>query len=74
MKNTIVDAYLTHSRTPLITEIRSNGRIRKVARLQRGEATGGWRIEEQELKAKYGSAWLGVLGVEAAARKASELS
>jgi hypothetical protein len=70
IKSTVVEAYMTHNRTPLITEIRTNGRIRKVARLQGRE----WSVEEHELKAKYGDRWKGIIGVEAAALKAAALA
>ena len=67
-RTTVVEAYMTHERTPFITEIRSNGKIRKVGRHQFQE----WTVEEQELKAKYGDRWKGVIGIEAAAvRKAA---
>jgi hypothetical protein len=70
-RSSIVEAYLTHKRTPLITEIRTDGerkRIRKVARHQREL----WEVEEQELKARYGDRWKGVIGIEAAAQKAAQ--
>jgi hypothetical protein len=58
----VVKAYLTHIHTPLITEILRDGRIRKVARLQRF-APDGWKQEQAELRATYGKRWLGVRAI-----------
>ena len=55
----VVKAYLTHSRTPLITEELSDGRIRKVRRRQLF-IENGWPLELKSLRAKYGKAWKGV--------------
>ena len=69
----VVEAYMTHRNTPLITEIRSDGRVRKIARHQY-MLLDGFELEEQELKVKYGKAWKGIVGVEASARKVAALA
>jgi hypothetical protein len=63
-RRTLKEAYMTHSRTPFITERFSDGRIRKVGRLQI-VTENGWQIELKLIKAKYGDKWTGV-------RKASD--
>jgi hypothetical protein len=51
----VVEAYMTHSRTPFITERLVDGRIRKVARRQ-----SGWEKELPELLTTYGDRWTGL--------------
>lgn len=54
----VVEAYMTHSRTPLITERLVNGRIRKVARLQIFAESPA--DEEARMIALYGKRWTGI--------------
>jgi hypothetical protein len=55
----VVEAYMTHSRTPFITEVLKNGKIRKVARCQYFGAD-SWQREEAERREMYGDRWKGV--------------
>jgi hypothetical protein len=55
----VVEAYMTHSRTPFITERFSDGHVRKVARTQIS-VENGWAIELEVIKATYGEKWTGV--------------
>jgi hypothetical protein len=55
---TVVEAWMTHSATPYISERLVNGRIRKVGRLQIfGES---FAQEEARLLDLYGARWVGV--------------
>lgn len=56
----VVQAYMTHSRTPWITEVLSDGRSRKVPRRQLTGKNASAR-EIKSLRVKYGKAWKGVL-------------
>ena len=61
-KSKVVEAYMTHNRTPFITLVYSNGRIRKIARAQYlGDAARNRREVHEILPKKYGKAWKGVL-------------
>ena len=69
----LVEAYMTHSRTPFITERFSDDRIRKTARPQAfGE--NGPALELKRIKAKYGKKWTGIKGIEASQRLAERLA
>ena len=54
----VVEAYMTHASTPLITEVLKSGRIRKVGRLQMF-----FESPQQELARiveLYGDRWTGI--------------
>lgn len=55
----VVEAYLMHNRTPLITEKLVDGRIRKISRIQDFNR-GGWKREEMRLIEIYGDRWTGI--------------
>jgi hypothetical protein len=55
----VIKAYMTRWGTPLITEELSNGRIRKIGRIQLFDET--WEQEEAWLRTLYGNRWAGIL-------------
>jgi hypothetical protein len=63
----VVEAYMTHARTPFITEVLRNGRVRKIARYQR-MTPGGWELELAQTKALYGDRWTGVRTIKKGAK------
>ena len=64
-RSKVIEAWMTHSRTPLITERLLGGRIRKVGRLQIFNETPAQ--EHARMLETYGERWTGIHGVAAAA-------
>lgn len=61
----VVEAYMTHSTTPFITERLVDGRIRKVARKQIGDSAS----QLARLKETYGKRWTGIRSSTKSKRK-----
>lgn len=55
----VVEAYMTHARTPFITEVLADGRVRKIGRVQ-DLMPGGWERELGHIRETYGDRWTGV--------------